>query len=315
MKKFIFLTLFFLTLSPLFAQIEITVKPVHINVSPEDTLQICQDSVTLYAEARYANGTKVTDSTSIFTWNFDDGTVISDYKLDTVNHFFTKPKGYYIRVTVIDSNRVKNSVIYPIKVSLTPDFAGTSVTPDEPICAGDQVILSGVVKPTLWKYQFPTGLVNSTENFSVISRDKKFFDTIDHRSFSNQKLLDSVSQIDSIVLMMEHTNASDLYIKLTCPSGKYVILKKRGGDTATLGEPSSNNLTARGKMYRYIWRNSGTKYGKMRDEQGKYTHTYLDGAGFEHKNVSYLPKGSYLPETPLDSLVGCPLNGLDFYCY
>lgn len=134
--------------------------------------------------------------------------------------------------------------------------------------------------------------------------------------FSAGATLQSVSQLQSICLNMEHSRIGELEIKLVAPNGQTVILKQQpGGAVCNMGEPCANgpadpgNLdTSPGIGYTYCFSASPT-YGTMASEANGHSYTYTNICDGSIQSDKYLPSGSYASDNSLAGLIGAPLNG------
>lgn len=134
--------------------------------------------------------------------------------------------------------------------------------------------------------------------------------------FSAGATLQSVSQLQSICMNMEHSRIGELEIKLVAPNGQQVVLKAQpSGATCNMGEPcangpadAGNTNTSPGIGYTYCFSDNPT-YGTMASEANGHTYTYTNICDGSTQSDKYLPSGSYAPSGSLTSLIGTPLNG------
>uniref|UniRef100_UPI0033652822 PKD domain-containing protein n=1 Tax=Haliscomenobacter sp. TaxID=2717303 RepID=UPI0033652822 len=110
-------------------------------VLPQDTntINLCPGSnVFLRAKGVYSQNQLLypqNDSTTIFTWDFGDGVVRTGRAVD---HIYTTPGGYNVRVSAVDQQgcRSTNVLKKKVRVALPPSFR-TNVALLPEICAGD----------------------------------------------------------------------------------------------------------------------------------------------------------------------------------
>lgn len=134
--------------------------------------------------------------------------------------------------------------------------------------------------------------------------------------FSSGATLQSVSQLQSICMNMEHSRIGELEIKLVAPNGQQVILKSQpSGATCNMGEPcangpadAGNTNTSPGIGYTYCFSTNPT-YGTMATEANGHTYTYTNICDGSVQSDKYLPSGSYASSGSLNGLIGAPLNG------
>ncbi len=283
MKQICFL-LFFLSLNffQAYGQFILQVKSTSIHSCKNDSVEFI---------ALVIDGTNIINDVT-FKWSFGDGTDFeTGLNLDTIKHVFKKGGGYIIRVDA--SKGVESDyVLYQYEIALTPNFSGTNSDIKDPICLGQEVLLTGKVADSTWKYKIPN--VNKETKPIVIHDKKTFQSNFDYRVFNKTQFLTAPGDIDSVGVKLEHNNLNTLKIELICPSGKNIVLKEFGGANKFFGEPViGGNPTIAGIGYNYYWTNSPT-FGTMNS---------ASPAGIS------LPAGNYAPEQAFNMLAGCPLNG------
>jgi subtilisin-like proprotein convertase family protein len=134
--------------------------------------------------------------------------------------------------------------------------------------------------------------------------------------FSAGATLQSINQLQSICMNMEHSRIGELEIKLVAPNGQQVILKQQpGGAVCNMGEPCANGPadpgnpdTSPGIGYTYCFSANPT-YGTMASEANAYTYSYTNVCDGSTQSDKYLPSGSYTSSASLNGLIGAPLNG------
>jgi len=282
-------------------------------------INICQgQTITFNGSANYPqNGTSYTQSnaTSTFTWTFGDGTTATG---QNVSHTYNNEGGYQVGLVVTDINGCLSSNVIDIRVrvSTTPVFAGTNANPTT-ICVGQSTTLTGVATPTPWSQ--PTGAVLAGTTFLPDGSGVSYTTGINFTNFSPGQTVNSVSDIVSVCLNMEHTFMGDLQISLSCPNGNSIVLlpySNSGGGTI-LGEPVGQNLpvddnssnTTPGIGYDYCF--SPTSTSGYIDNTANWTTVapYTDPIGQVSTSVSQANAGTYQAYGAWTSLVGCPLNG------
>jgi subtilisin-like proprotein convertase family protein len=128
--------------------------------------------------------------------------------------------------------------------------------------------------------------------------------------------LQSVSQLQSVCVTMEHSRMGELEILLEAPNGTQLVLKEQpGGAVTNLGEPcaigpadAGNTDTSPGLGYTYCFTPSPT-YGTMVSMANQNNYTYTTICYGTQESDKYLPAGSYQPFDPFSNLIGVPLNG------
>jgi gliding motility-associated-like protein len=299
-----------------------TIGATILNTSPpinaQNEISICKgQEVTFNGQGSYLqNDLKYhqSDTTSKFQWKITDGWDTSAIFAKTIKHKFNQEGGYYVKLKIIDTAGCVNNIEAQVKVvsgiKPTFNFSGGNICQSDTIqIIGNATFPQGifssppVVADTLG---LPDGAGLCYENFITIST---FLPT--------QKITNS-SDIEHILMNMEHSYLGDLEITLTAPNGTSVKLKKSTGTSTTwdtylgepVDEPTSGSALAlvAGKGYDYYF-NATPTYGTMATERGKYTYSYIDKAGQSVSNHYYLPSGYYASEDPLSAFIGSPLNG------
>jgi len=307
MKRLLIVLIFnLLILFSLNAQINIElILPTGVKTDG-DTLFLCQDTYIFTANVSYTDGSQFNDTTTWFSWNYGDNDFDNGDFMKSVSHKFNGG-AYYFTVAVEDENKVKAQRVYPVIVSVNPYFKDTKAESDE-YCKWDKIKLTGKILPEKFEYQ-----PDSSKNLplgELISNEEEFSSSVQFRLFDYGQTLENIDSLRAIRINMEHSNSSELEIRLKCPNNTEVVLKNADGDAAFLGEPVVNedNFWDRGKAYNYSWVNSPA-FGTMSESSVVLFHDYKDVLGNEYTNQSYLPSGTYASYQSLKALVGCPMNG------
>lgn len=277
-----------------------------------DTIRICSDSVLSVKAIPLKQS--AWDETTVFYWYFGDGLLESGEGLDSVGHKYTKGGGYFVRLEVFTPAGDTLYASFAVAVSLTPFFTGSSTSVgSHSICYSvenaDTFSVKGLVKSDFWKYEPDT--IHTFETEVEITAGKPFVSQILHEAYPATKFFTSGSEIDSVVIELEHSEAADLEIRLNCPNGNSVQLKPAFHASADMGEPVdiASNLKDVGKYYRYVFTAINPDFDSMKNESGIHTHNYKDVLDTAYTNAVYLPQGKYLPEEDFNKLAGCPYNG------
>lgn len=224
-----------------------------------------------------------------YLWNFDDGTTGTGV---TTSHSYSTPGQYVVNLDVTDNNSCTsiNNIDLVIQVSTTPTFTGT--TPNQTVCAGQNVCLNGVVNPTTWTDISPTTIAGTT--FLPDGNGVCYTTSLNFTEFLAGQTLSNISQLQSICANMEHSFLGDLTISIICPNMTTVDMHGNGAgvyDGTFLGVPIDDGSITPGIGYDYCWSPTATN-GTMFDNTG-----------------GTLPAGTYESQNPLTALVGCPMNG------
>ncbi|MFH2095586.1 MAG: hypothetical protein ABIJ16_07780, partial [Bacteroidota bacterium] len=254
-------------------------------------IDVCQGTpISFTGTGIYQNTTYTqSDSTSVFEWVFNDGTV---YYGKTLNWAPPEGQGYSVSLTVIDTMNCisSNYEEYRIRVSRTPDFSGTQVFPDV-ICQGEIISLSGTAGNDPYYYSEMNSYCDTT--YLPDGSGAWYSTSITVSGFNPGQTIANVNDLLGICANMEHSYLGDLDIYVECPTGQTVQLENQGGGGTYLGVPLDYDPSPPGTGWDYCWTNNPT-YGTMAQEGSNYTT---------------LPSGSYTSYQFLSGLVGCELNG------
>jgi subtilisin-like proprotein convertase family protein len=104
--------------------------------------------------------------------------------------------------------------------------------------------------------------------------------------------INSLEDLSSVWINMEHSFIADLVITVVCPNGQSITLHNQGGGGAQLGLPNQNDDEVPGTGWDYWW-SPTPNYGTL----------------VEEANGGSLPSGVYESVEPWTELLGCPVNG------
>ncbi len=213
------------------------------------------------------------------------------------------PGAYFYTLTTTDANRcqvVSNTVT--VYISVPPTFTGTTITPE--VCPGATATLTGVLNPPAeWEMTIPE--VNPEQHcFDDDHIDEEQVSCFTYAAFAPGQTIQSVNDIESIGMRMEHSYMGDLDILIQCPNGQRMTLFHQACNGGYFGEAvdyddygvNSCNDGPQwvGVGYDYYWTASNNR-GLM--------SANCPGSG------NPLPAGNYQPVDNFNSLVGCPING------
>lgn len=282
-------------------------------IMPVDTgyIDICPgDRVFLTGTGSYPQDGIVynhSDFTSSFEWDFGDG--LSGLG-PNVTHVYDEPGGYTVQLTITDQLGCKNTnfISQRIRVSTYPEFnlAGDL---DEEICAGDTIQLNAIVNQLDSAHNVSVLPVSGdfiaagvrSDSLALPDGDGASYETsISFSDFAPGQVLTDINDLLSICVVMEHSWMRDLQISLTCPSGETVILHNHPGQfggEVYLGVPNDNDggFPIPGLGYEYCW-----------------TPEPPNPSWIDYANANLpqtLPPGDYASFEPLETFLGCPLNG------
>lgn len=270
-----------------------------------DTIKICAgESVEFFG----GNSTWTTGATlANFTWDFGDGTTDTE-TWSVVQHPFTEPGGYRVRLFIEDSNGCESANIPEVVVLVSTPFQFDLTVSDDYFCLGNPVL----VGTAGFANSGGTVIGDETENGSSptwIEDNSLVFDNgiyipdnqgcLEAEIVFNQfgtAVIDDVSDFSNIYFNMEHSFVGDITIAIICPDGSVMsIFPEAGGSGTYLGEPIDLDNGVPGIGYDYSFSPNSTG-GSWMDFLGT-------GGG------TTIPAGDYAPEGSFTDLIGCPLNG------
>ncbi len=293
-------------------------------------IDICPGDVVLFsASGEYPQNNIAyaqSDFTSTFVWDFGDG--YTGYGLNNVAHIYENPGGYIAQLTITDPMGCTNSNYFNIRVRVASPPTFNIVGDNQTITVGDTINLASLFNPTADGY---------VENFQPLGTftppffggEETFLDdtpsggvvcyepTINVSAFAPGQVLTDVNDLVGLCLNMEHSYLGDLEISIISPNGVEVILHGySGGGSCNLGVPvasgavdgNTSNLNP-GQGFDYCWVPSGATYGTFAQEANNFQNSFPSSSGGTYTD-EYLPAGSYTSFSPLNALVGEPLNGV-----
>jgi len=276
-----------------------------------DTIRACQNTpITFSASCNYLNNNidyLQNDSTSIFHWDFGDGTIIDSIGLTTVSHNFSQGISN-VFLNVVDTNGCNSSnyVLLTVITNLTPNFSGTTLT--DSICGGELVNFEGNVFSNT--YYEPINNIN--EDIIFIEDNDTYTSSIFITDFYLSDTIADSTFIESICMDIEHAYAGDLQISIVCPNGQSIVLFDGYGNSDIggefIGEPTDQS-TNPGIPYTYCWSSISTNTTLEDMGIAPPTYSYIDNDSNVVTNHEYLPGGTYQASGDWNNLIGCPLNG------
>ncbi len=254
------------------------VNPPAIQITDESVVNIpCNGGGNVGEVSVTANG-----GTGDLTFDIGNGTP------QTNNGTFTALAGGNYQVTITDANAC--SITSSILTVIEPAPLVVTTT--------DSLFSCGSLP-----------VIEADEIFLPDGSGATYTSVIHHTDFAPGATVQTVADIESITINLEHSYAGDLTLRVVCPDGKSLLLSNKRGGGKYLGEPvrdPGDSDDQPGLGYSYIFTSSAAFTWQT---VPMATYTYTDLGGTEHINKSYIPGGSYRPEGNYSSLVGCPLNG------
>ncbi|MES2589660.1 MAG: gliding motility-associated C-terminal domain-containing protein [Bacteroidota bacterium] len=318
---------------PIIPHIEAYINGQGVNVlNPLDTgyVDICLgDSILFIAKPDFPNALENTGTgysqnldNITFEWETSNG-----WQGPANDSIYFKPlirSGFYLDLKMRDIRLELTQTFCKIRVSQLPLFF-TAGPVQNPICAHTQGILLGGASATdTVGLEFPPGafVLGGTVSGLKYLPDgdgQVYTTTITMEDFPAGSVFNSISDLQSICLDMEHSYIEDIEVWLKCPNGQEVGLINAysgigdghlpggfGGGGTYLGDPDDNQDSIPGLGWNYCFSSVNATFGTMGDEfnAGNTLTSTINPIG-----PSMNPNGVYLPETSFTGFIGCPLNG------
>lgn len=223
--------------------------------------KICEgDTLTLGAIADFPNNNVYyvqTQFNTRFIWQFDAMTPDTSI---VVNKLFNQPiiKSFSLRAVDVNGCNSTNQIQGTIVISSNPIIAVDSninATTNTTIIlnASQDINATLLFQPIeIPQPPLPLSFINYDTVFLPDGNNVCYNNDLIISNFDTNQVLDSIQQIKSIVLNIEHSFMGDLSIRITCPSGQVVILKEQftnippmgpGGVVATACSSKGSSIT------------------------------------------------------------------------
>ncbi|MFK8165220.1 MAG: proprotein convertase P-domain-containing protein [Lewinella sp.] len=278
----------------------------YIDICPGEEITLTAEGVYPENNSRYSQS----DATSIFTWNFQDGTVLSGRNLTNVSHTYEDPGGYSIQLIIEDADGCTNTnrIRQKVRVAPPPLFTPPSNLPGD-LCVGEEITLTVGrtgggndvnFNPTPVEFTFTTSQTRSELTELPDGNGTEYSSPLVFSNFNPGQTLGQASDIVRICATMEHSYLGDLDIWITCPDGSRLDLHnfERGNsvERQLLGQGDQNTVTADPPGL-YCWTASAPR-----------TMTEVVTRNNVGSNET-MPEIDYAAEESFNTMVGCPLNG------
>lgn len=275
--------------------------PIAEMYADADTMKICPgESVEFYG------GNSSIDPAE-WLWDFGDGTT-DNTTWSVVQHTFTEPGGYRVRLYIQDENGCASLNIPEIVVLVSTPYVFDLTVSDDYFCIGNPILLG----TQAYTDSTTIGFGNEQQNGNSVTWIEDNSVVFDNGVYipDNQGCLytdilfnqfgpatiTSAADFSNIYFSIEHSYVGDITISLICPDGSVMsIFPEAGGAGTFLGEPIDDESGTPGVGYIYSFSPNST---------GGTWMEYLSGGG-----ASPIPAGDYAPEGSFDDLIGCPMNG------
>ena len=309
------------------------------------------DSIVLVANPLYPDNDTVAGvptqsfGTSVFMWDFGEGSVDTVYYNNEMGFRWEELGGYNLNLSVLDTNnggcQSRNMIETRVRIAKNPI---KTVAPIPDLCSGEKFKLNvgygGSNTISIDSINFARGAVERFDSVVFIPDGPNcppgyYESPVIFDNFPGGALISSMDDIKSICMNAEHTFLGDLGFDIVCPNGSEVVLKfnnRSGGADLGLatsqtlgGDPCdpANNPQGIGWTYcfsnQYLKNPKGVIDGSMpspvdstrqEDTSGYFQTPVQTGQSFTGTNGSC--SGALCTTVDLtgfQGLIGCPLNG------
>ena len=257
------------------------------------------------------------------------------------SHTFTENGRFLVFCNATDTNGClnRNNNTRTVRVSMPPNWGNVTSYPDS-VCSGTQITLTGEPQPETWSEPISYN-INTDTLFLPDVVNVCYNSNISFNIFNEDATITSIDDIERIYLNMEYSYLGDLSIMIECPNGQNCLLKafssnegtmsflnwtntggtnhlgSSGGLTVHLGlapdpnPPSSYSNSpcyeVAGEGYSYYF--TPTAINPFGYNGPTTTISYTDPCG-DTEEVRILNEGDYATYESMNSLIGCPLNGI-----
>lgn len=254
------------------------------------------DMVTLNGSAVF--GTSSAGAT--YTWDMGNGVILTG---QNITYAYPEAGVYRVNLVVRDPSncRNSNSVNQIIQVSTRPVFA-SDVQPE--YCFGEDFTITAAAIYEGRQYQCAPPVSGVT--FLPDGSGASYATSISVDCYEDNQRITSLNDLLSICINMEHSYLGDLSIRIVSPNGTVVSLKDYpGGGGTYLGHPWDNEQNSNGPGIgeTYCFTPDATQTLVQAAQAGN-TKPAVNTPG------QTLVPGDYKSSSPLDALIGSPLNGV-----
>lgn len=302
------------------------------DIFPLDTgyVDICQgDSVLIVAKPLFPysseNNSGAGYSQNIdnvtYLWEFSDGSVGPDN--DSVWFNPSNQGGYYVNLTIEDSEYNNATIKFKIRTSTTPLFTGTGPLEDTVCFNQNTELFGGVTSTDTVGVNVPQGSFQLGGEFAGLTflpdgSNNEYTTSINMSGFPPGSTIQSAGDIVQMCVDMEHSFLGDLEMWLECPDGTEITIFNSyssggyipggfGGGGVFLGEPEDSGGSGPGNGYEYCFSSVNNNWGDFASEYQSNTIPTPPSAPTPGNTMN--PNGVYAPEQTFADFAGCPLNG------
>ena len=290
------------------------------NLNPSDTgyVDVCLgDSILFVAKPDFpfslentGAGYSQTNNTVNFQWTISG---VGQFTGDSL--WFTPPSrtGYFVELRTQDGFPTTEVMNCKVRVSQLPSFAGSG-TLEDTVCLGEVTeLIGGVTATDTAGVNVPGGefVIGGTYAGLTVLPDgagASYSTTIPISGFGAGATIQNGSDIDSLLLAMEHSFLGDLEVELECPNGTSIVIfngNAGGGGGTFLGDDTDQDGGPPGpEIWTYAFSETYSTWDDLITENGN-GNTIANSGGFQSMN----PNGVYEPEASFAGFIGCPING------
>ena len=271
-------------------------------------------------------------ATSTFTWDFGDGTTGTG---QTVNHTYQLRRGYDVMLKVTDSigcvstnalgTRIRVASFPTMHINTLPDMCSNQ---NKLINVGYNLTSTVVVEPISFTQTSKQGFDSTMFIPDGPNCPTQVYNTfVVFNNFPPGVTIQSANDILSICVNMEHSFAGDLGFRIYCPNNQFTQLDPNthsGGSYLGIPYGGTNHHSydngclqqnnPAGTGWNYCWSeiypsNNNMTLDQLSSSTG--TGTIMVNGGRTIDTTNQINHTNYIvPQTPLSSLIGCPLNGV-----
>lgn len=278
-------------------------QPIASFTSMGDTLVACPGAPV----AIDASASQAAPGQSIAQWSWLSSPAPSQQlgEWPTGTLVFDGPGIYNVRLQVTDGADCASQPTEPLTVVVTPPvhFTGTSAPAEA--CVGSSVSLVGLATIDSLVIATQSGVDHGN---GLEIPDVSTFPVTSYAflgGYPEGAVINDPEELGDICITMEHSFMSDLTIRLICPNDQSVMLHQQGGGGTFIGDADDATGFTVGTCWTYCF--------SAAPDFGTWAQCASNGSTpnvTPVTNGTALQPGTYTPVEPLDSLVGCPMNGL-----
>jgi len=236
-----------------------------------------------------------------YQWDFMDGTSAQG---QSASHAYDVAGEYRVQLYVTDDNGCSNPNLVDLQVLVGTEPTFIGFPGDTTLCLGEQLTLTAdpVTYQQIWNGFSGVQAVDDGclyDSLLGVAQEIPLLQT----GFNAGATVNSMADLQSLCIEMEHSFMGDLVLIVQCPNGQSVTLHQQGGGGTQLGVPiQTDNVdcddpTTQGVPSIYCFTPQATE-------------TWVGWVANQGGFGLTLPPGDYASVNPLDGLIGCPLNGI-----